>query len=399
MNFIDIFIAAAFLVFGWIGFRRGILRTVLSIVGLLVGGAAGAIATPSIQSLISSSSFGFKPTIGLTTIILGASLGMFLFGILGSFLRVVLLPLPFMKTIDSLIGFGLAIVAVASISSTLSSAAQVIPNKTVNNLFSQSQLISQIEQYLPDRFKNAAQKIQNVITDSPLPEVFRSLVESRIAPSQLAEDVNVPEIVNQSVASTVRIDGIAESCSAAMVGTGFIISPERVITNAHVVAGVKDPVVTLSNTKIQLGGKVIAIDRKKDVAVVYVPGLNGDELTFIGPATPNEIGFVVGYPNGGSLSTTAVSVSSEFESFGTDIDGNGETKRDVIVFGGDVRPGNSGGPLLNQQGQVLGVVFAADAQNKNTGYAISPGEVIKFITDAKSKTEQISTGDCAKTRS
>jgi S1-C subfamily serine protease len=293
----------------------------------------------------------------------------------------------------------LAIVAVASISSTLSSAAQVIPNKTVNNLFAESQLISQINQYLPDRFKNAAQKIQNVITDSPLPEVFRSLVESRIAPSQLAEDVNVPEIVNQSVASTVRIDGIAESCSAAMVGTGFIISPERVITNAHVVAGVKDPVVTLSNTKIQLGGKVIAIDRKKDVAVIFVPGLNGNELTFIGPATPNEIGFVVGYPNGGSLSTTAVSVSSEFESFGTDIDGNGETKRDVIVFGGDVRPGNSGGPLLNQQGQVLGVVFAADAQNKNTGYAISPGEVIKFITDAKSKTEQISTGDCAKTRS
>ena len=116
MNFLDIFIAAAFLVFGWIGFRRGILRTVLSIIGLVVGGAAGAIATPSIQSLISSSAFGFKPTIGLTTIILGASLGMFLFGILGSFLRVVLLPFPFMKTIDSLIGFVLAIVAVASIS-------------------------------------------------------------------------------------------------------------------------------------------------------------------------------------------------------------------------------------------------------------------------------------------
>jgi S1-C subfamily serine protease len=387
MNFIDIFIAAAFLVFGWIGFRRGILRTVLSIVGLVVGGAAGAIATPSIQSLISSSTFGFKPTIGLTTIILGASLGMFLFGILGSFLRVILLPFPFMKTIDSLIGFVLAIVAVASISSTLSSAAQVIPNKTVNNLFAESQLISQINQYLPVRFKNAAQNIQNVITDSPLPEVFRSLVESRIAPSQLAEDVDVPEIVNKSVASTVRIDGIAESCSAAMVGTGFIISPERVITNAHVVAGVKDPVVTLSNTKIQLGGKIIAIDRKKDIAILYVPGLNGSNLTFIGPATPN--------PNGGNLRTSAVSVSSEFESIGTDIDGNGETKRDVIVFGGDVRPGNSGGPLLNEQGQVLGVVFAADAENKKTGYALAPSEVAKLISETQNKIGQIDSGQCA----
>ena len=396
MNFIDIFIAAAFLIFGWIGFRRGILRTILSIIGLIVGGAAGAIATPSIQSLISNNAFGFKPTIGLTSIILGASLGMFLFGVLGSFLRVVLLPFPFMKTIDSLIGFGLAIIAVASISSTLSSAAEVIPNKTVNNLFSQSQLISQIDQYLPERFKDAAQKIQNVITDSPLPEVFRSLVESRIAPSQLAEEVNVPEIVKQSVASTVRIDGISEKCSAAMVGTGFIVSNERVITNAHVVAGVKEPVVTLSGTKIQLAGKVIAIDRKKDIAVIYVPGLNGERLTFIGPVSPNEIGFVVGYPNGGSLRTSAVSVSSEFESVGTDIDGNGETKRDVIVFGGDVKPGNSGGPLLNQQGQVLGVVFAADAENKNTGYALAPSEVASLVSETTSRIENIDTGNCAK---
>jgi S1-C subfamily serine protease len=221
-------------------------------------------------------------------------------------------------------------------------------------------------------------------------------VESRIAPSQLAEDVDVPEIVNQSVASTVRIDGIAESCSAAMVGTGFIISPERVITNAHVVAGVKEPVVTLSNTKIQLAGRVIAIDRKKDIAVIFVPGLSGNKLTFIGPATPNEIGFVVGYPNGGNLRTSAVSVSSEFESLGTDIDGNGETKRDVIVFGGDVRPGNSGGPLLNDQGQVLGVVFAADAENKNTGYALAPSEVAKLVSETSSVMQSIETGNCAK---
>jgi S1-C subfamily serine protease len=396
MNFIDIFIAAAFLIFGWIGFRRGILRTILSIIGLIVGGAAGAIATPSIQSLISNNAFGFKPTIGLTSIILGASLGMFLFGVLGSFLRVVLLPFPFMKTIDSLIGFGLAIVAVASISSTLSSAAQVIPNKTVNNLFSQSQLISQIDQYLPERFKDAAQKIQNVITDSPLPEVFKSLVESRITPTQLETDVAIPEIVTKSVASTVRIDGIAESCSAAMVGTGFIVSPERVITNAHVVAGVKEPVITLFNSQTQLGGRVIAIDRKKDIAIIFVPGLTGEKLTFIGPVTPNEIGFVVGYPNGGNLRTMPVSVTSEFESIGTDIDGNGETRREVIVFGGDVKPGNSGGPLLNDQGQVLGVVFAADAENKNTGYALAPSEVAKLVSETSSVMQAIETGECAK---
>ena len=396
MNFIDIFIAAAILIFGWIGFRRGTLRMVLSIIGLLVGGALGAVATPSLQSLISSSAFGFKPTIGLTSIILGASLGMFLFGILGGFLRVVLLPFPFMKTIDSLIGFALAVVAVASISSTLSSAAQVIPNRTVNNLFAQSRVISEIDKYLPDRFKNMAQKIQNIITDSPLPEVFRNMVESRIIPSQLEGEIEIPESVKKSIASIVRIDGIAESCSAAMVGTGFIISNERVITNAHVVAGVRDPVVTLSNNSTQLGGQVIAIDREKDVAIIFVPGLTGEKLTFIGPVTPNEIGFVVGYPNGGNLRTSSVSVSAEFESVGVDIDGNSEARRDVIVFGGDVRPGNSGGPLFNNQGQVLGMVFAADEQDKNTGYALAPSEVAKIISETSLETNEIETGTCAK---
>jgi S1-C subfamily serine protease len=398
MNIVDIFLAAAILIFGWIGFKRGTLRIVLSIIGLLVGGAFGVLATPSLQSLISSNAFGFRSTIGLTSIILGASLGMFLFGILGGFLRVVLLPFPLMKTIDSLVGFVLAVVAVASISSTLSSAAQVIPNKTVNNLFAQSQVISEIDKYLPDRFKNIAQKIQNVITNSPLPEVFRSMVESRIVPSQLEKDVEIPASVTNSIASTVRIDGIAESCSAAMVGTGFIIANERVITNAHVVAGVRDPVITLSNNSTQLGGKVIAIDREKDVAIVFVPGLTGEKLTFIGPVTPNEVGFVVGYPNGGKLRTSAVSVSAEFESVGVDIDGNSEARRDVIVFGGDVRPGNSGGPLLNNQGQVLGMVFAADEENKNIGYALAPSELAKLISERSLEIQEIATGSCAKSR-
>jgi S1-C subfamily serine protease len=234
-----------------------------------------------------------------------------------------------------------------------------------------------------------------VITDSPLPEVFKSLVESRITPTQLETDVAIPEIVTKSVASTVRIDGIAESCSAAMVGTGFIVSPERVITNAHVVAGVKEPVITLFNSQTQLGGRVIAIDRKKDIAIIFVPGLTGEKLTFIGPVTPNEIGFVVGYPNGGNLRTMPVSVTSEFESIGTDIDGNGETRREVIVFGGDVKPGNSGGPLLNDQGQVLGVVFAADAENKNTGYALAPSEVAKLVSETSSVMQEIDSGECA----
>jgi S1-C subfamily serine protease len=116
----------------------------------------------------------------------------------------------------------------------------------------------------------------------------------------------------------------------------------------------------------------------------------------MGPANPDQIGFVVGYPNGGDLLTLPVLISSEFQSFGTNIDGTGEVQREVIVFGGQVRPGNSGGPLFNDSGQVLGLVFAADAQTKDTGYALTPDEVVNFISRNQQQTTSIPTGDCAK---
>ena len=122
----------------------------------------------------------------------------------------------------------------------------------------------------------------------------------------------------------------------------------------------------------------------------------GDKLTFMGPVTANELGFVIGYPNGGNIKTIPVSISSEFESLGSDIDGQGQISREVIVFGGDIKPGNSGGPLLNQQGQALGMVFAADAQAKSTGYALAPQEMVEIINKSKESTNSVSTGDCAK---
>ena len=395
MNFVDLLIVSLALIFGWIGFRRGILRTILSIVGLFVGGFVASVSLPYLQNLISNYSFLLRPTLSFSFIIFGASLGMFIFGTIGGFLRVVLLPLPFLKAIDSLIGLVLALLAVFAVSLTVANAAKVIPNKTIKESFARSIVIKELEIYTPSNLRNYFIQIQESITNSPMPEVFQSLVESRFVANKLDENTEIPESVKASTNSIVRIDGIAQTCSAAMTGTGFIVANERIITNAHVVAGVEEPVISQINSDLQLQGKVVYMDRQKDVAVLFVPGLSGERLTFIGPVTANELGFVIGYPNGGSLRTNAVSISSEFESLGSDIDGKGQVKREVIVFGGDIKPGNSGGPLLNTQGQVLGMVFAADAQNKNTGYALAPQEMVEIISDSKDKIEAINTGSCA----
>ena len=396
MNFVDLLIVSFSIIFGWIGFRRGILRTVLSIVGLFVGGFVASASLPYLQGLISNYAFLLKPTVSFSFIIFGASLGMFLFGIIGGFLRVVLLPFPFLKAIDSIIGLLLALLTVFAITLTVSNAARVIPNKTIKNAFSASILVKELELYTPNNLRNYFIKIQETITNSPLPEVFKSLVESRFVVNKVDENIEIPKEIKNATNSIVRIDGIAQSCSAAMTGTGFIVANERVITNAHVVAGVEEPVISQSNSELQIQGKVVFIDRQKDIAVLFVPGLMGERLTFIGPVTPNELGFVIGFPNGGSIRTTAVSINSEFESLGADIDGEGQVKREVIVFGGEIKPGNSGGPLLNTQGQVLGMVFAQDAQNKSTGYALAPQEMVEIINESKDKIESIRSGNCAK---
>lgn len=398
MPIIDIFVLAFMAIVGFMGFSRGILRTTLSIIGLIVGASFALALLPIIRNEITNLGFLRNPLSGITVIVLGCSLGVFLFGIIGNFLRIVLLPLPFLKTLDSLIGFVLAILASSLVLISLVNAAAVIPNKRVNNFFVNSRIIPLVENLLPKKSIDYALRIKEIVTQSQLPENFQILIESRISAQEVPQNVDIPIDVSKAFDSIVRIDGIAESCSAALVGTGFVVGNEHVLTNAHVVAGVSDPVVTSSDSSQKLLGKVVAIDRKTDIAIIYVPGLSGEELTFIGPASPKQTAFVAGFPNGGSLKTGAASISSEFEAIGQDIDGTSEVTRDVIVFAGEVKPGNSGGPLLNEAGQVLGVIFAADATQESIGYALKPNEVVSFISKSNNLLNSIRTGDCARSR-
>ena len=115
----------------------------------------------------------------------------------------------------------------------------------------------------------------------------------------------------------------------------------------------------------------------------------------MGPAVTSENAFIAGYPNGGNLEVSTVVINSEFEALGKDIDGITEVKRDVMVFGGAVSPGNSGGPILNQSGQVLGMVFAADAGSKNIGYALIPDEIVGLIKESLNQVDPVDTGECA----
>ena len=163
---------------GFMGFSRGILRTTLSIIGLIVGASFALALLPIIRNEITNLGFLRNPLSGITVIVLGCSLGVFLFGIIGNFLRIVLLPLPFLKTLDSLIGFVLAILASSLILISLVNAAAVSPNKRVNNFFVNSRIIPLVENLLPKKSIDYALRIKEIVTQSQLPENFQILIES-----------------------------------------------------------------------------------------------------------------------------------------------------------------------------------------------------------------------------
>ncbi len=395
MSIFDIGVLAATILFGWTGFRRGLIKTIFGVVGLVVGAVAAVLLLPRALEYLEISELPFRPYLGLFVIFGGASIGSFIFGKVATMLRIILFPFPFLKFFDALAGLIVAVGAVMVATWTLASALLDVRSETFATQVENSIIYKELDERLPAQLKRFPEFMQSAISSSPLPAVFSNLMQAVDTAAPEVTPIATPELVLVAAKSIVKIDGIAESCNAAMSGTGFLVAPERVITNAHVVAGVTEPYISFEGADSSYLGRVIAIDREIDVAVVYVPGLTGKPLSFIGPVEINDTSFIAGFPGGGELSVTNGVIAANFAASGKDIDNEKEVVREVIVFGGNVKAGNSGGPLLSSDGQVYGVIFAADAVHKNTGYALAPSEVTSMISDAAGKLDQINTGGCA----
>jgi S1-C subfamily serine protease len=191
--------------------------------------------------------------------------------------------------------------------------------------------------------------------------------------------------------STVQIAG--EGCGVIQEGSGFVVAPDYVVTNAHVVAGIAHPTVLDSR------GRHIAIptlfDPRLDIAVLYVPGL-GDPPVHIDDALVGRgtTGAIMGYPEGGPFAYGAAAVEAVFDATGLDIYGNAETVRTVYQLAAVVEPGNSGGPLVEPNGEVVGVVFARSTTSSDVGYALAMPKVVADIDAGDSTTTPTSTQGC-----
>jgi S1-C subfamily serine protease len=201
--------------------------------------------------------------------------------------------------------------------------------------------------------------------------------------------------VQAASSSVVRIQGVAPSCQRSIEGSGFVISPDHVLTNAHVVAGVASRQTVTTDTGDTRDATVVFYDPQVDVAVLYVPGLHLTPLRFAGTANPGDNAVVAGFPlDATSLHLVPARIGGVQNAQGPNIYQTSTVTRQIYEIRAVVKSGNSGGPLLSPSGTVDGVVFAAAVGVSDTGFALTATEVSSDATAGEQLTSPVSTGAC-----
>jgi S1-C subfamily serine protease len=246
-----------------------------------------------------------------------------------------------------------------------------------------------------------------------LPSELRALLDSSGFPDVLTPFAQTPITVvgppDQALASSpavraaqgsvLKIRGRATQCSRALEGSGFVVAPERVVTNAHVVAGTAEVSVEVpgrGGRARSMEATVVAYDPEIDVAVLDVPGLDAEPLRFAPrAASVSDSAIVLGYPLDGPFRATAARIRDQIDLRGLDIYNERTVTRDVYTIRAVVRSGNSGGPLLAPDGTVYGIVFGAAQDDPETGFALTAQQVTPLINSVSGSRGEVSTGSCA----
>jgi S1-C subfamily serine protease len=326
-------------------------------------------------------------------VLAGALLGQVVAGAVGRALRRRVTWEP-AKVVDSVAGAVVSAAAVLLVAWMVASPLATAPFPQVASQVRQSALVQAVDGTVPDGVRSVYESLRQAIDRRGLPDVLDPLTPTR------AREVPSPDptlreepVVDAVQGSVVKISGIAASCSRQIDGSGFVYADDRVMTNAHVLAGVTDPVVLAEGGEYD--ATPVYVDEQTDVAVLAVPGLPQVPLTFAD--TPLDTGadaIIMGYPGGGDLYVGAARVRDRGDISGPNFRRTDTVVRDVYALRGSVRAGNSGGPLFAPDGRVLGVVFASAIDDPDTGYALTAEQVAPAAQRGRAGAAEVSTGPC-----
>ncbi len=375
-------------------YRLGLVASGISLVGLLGGALLGLWLLPLLLSAWDPGDLLIRVLLLVVGTVMLASLGQQLGRLLGWRLRT-LAPEGPLRTVDSVLGAVAGVVVTALIAWFLAAAALPALPPPAAGAVTDSRVLQGVDRIIPGTADRVVARAGTILGEGGVPRVFSGLTQEPIRPvDPPPKGVADGQGVEAAGRSVVEVQGTAATCSREQEGSGWVAAHERVVTNAHVVAGLDHPSVQVGGQGESLPATTVAFDPKRDVAVLAVPGLDAPPLPTGESLEHGDPVIAAGFPRGGAYHLSTGAVRSQLIARGNDIQGNPGAVRQVYATSAKVVPGNSGGPLLSPTGQVVGTVFATSTADATTSYALTLEETRPVVEEASGRTEAVPTGSC-----
>jgi S1-C subfamily serine protease len=391
LNLLDVVLLLALTLALVRGFRQGALSQVSAFGGAAVGLFAGALVAPALAGLLVGQPGSTLALLTLGLLVVLVFLGQGIGFAVGLRLRRAAIRAG-IGAFDRVVGILVGAAGVVVVIWLLGSVFAQGPVPSVAQQFRESRVAGAIDGALPPA-PDLFGRVAGYLDQQGFPQVFAGLEQGITAPPvPPTSDVAVQAAAAGGQPSTVQVQ--ATGCGGISSGSGFVTQSGFVVSNAHVVAGGTSVIVR--DTGGERTAVVIHFDPDLDLAVLSVPGLEVPPIAWTDvPAERETEGATLGFPGGRlDMVVKPATVRSRGEAVGRDIYGRGTAAREILTLSAGVQRGDSGGPFVTSEGQVGGVVFAANAAEPGTGYALTAERVRPDVDAAIAGNAAVPVGSC-----
>jgi len=383
---VDLALLAALIVAVVRGARAGFAFTLGSIIGAIVGAVAAFLLVPPLAAWVSDPQWRIPAVFAAIALLVigGLSLG----EVIGHrWRRGVHKRLRSIDRVGGAVAGGIVGVLIMSL---LGSTVTALGIPVVSAATANSAVLRTIDRLTPDPLARALGQVRGLVVSEGIPRIADALGTLDAGPPPVI-DAGSPALTT-AAQSVGRVTGAAYACGQTQSGSAFVIANDRLLTNAHVVAGVTEPTVELPGVG-GVVGRVVYFDGQQDIAVIAIDDLSTPPLTLDDTVTSGTVA-VQGYPYGGPFASAGAEIVEVSTVQAESIDDGSRAPRASYTLAADVNPGNSGGPVLSLDGAVIGMVYARSATRDDVGYAHTMEELDPVIAAAAGLTDEVGTGSC-----
>jgi S1-C subfamily serine protease len=376
------------IIFGW---RSGLVIQVLALIGFVGGIALVILLAPHMAGFLADSDPWLRTVLAIgftaSVVLLAQGIG----GAIGGSIARRLRP-GVLGGVDQGLGAAFGLARGLFVVWLIGGLVGVLPVTGLGAEARQSLILRALDSRVPSPIVIAAE-LGRLIQAAGLPDILVGAPPPIDVPENAPSAQQAEEMAAGARGSTVRVEGV--SCGRFVTGTGFAVTDDHFVTNAHVVAGAEQMWISFDGALERYQATVVDFDPDLDVALLHVAGIDVEPLTLAEePPARGDAVVAVGFSGGGGQRIIPGVTSRTLSALGRDIYGESVVPREIIEMRLDVSPGDSGGPVLTPTGDVGGVTFSESRSDPEIGYALSPLAVLNSIGDALRSTQPVSIGDC-----